>query len=54
MLPTGADLLVSIQAVLLNWTKGFNASDCEGRDVVQLLRDAAQRKRVGKGWGFVP
>ncbi|XP_015731715.1 hexokinase-3 isoform X3 [Coturnix japonica] len=33
------------KAVLLNWTKGFNASDCEGRDVVQLLRDAAQRKR---------
>ncbi|XP_065546251.1 hexokinase-3-like isoform X2 [Lathamus discolor] len=32
------------KAVLLNWTKGFNASGCVGQDVVQLLRDAAQRK----------
>uniref|UniRef100_A0A8C6J670 Phosphotransferase n=1 Tax=Melopsittacus undulatus TaxID=13146 RepID=A0A8C6J670_MELUD len=32
------------KAVLLNWTKGFNASGCVGKDVVQLLRDAAQRK----------
>ncbi|XP_065546254.1 hexokinase-3-like isoform X4 [Lathamus discolor] len=34
------------KAVLLNWTKGFNASGCVGQDVVQLLRDAAQRKEV--------
>ena len=54
MLPTGAALLVSLQAVLLTWTKGFNASGCVGQDVVQLLRKAAQRKQVGKGWGSVP
>lgn len=42
-------LLSPLQAVLLNWTKGFNASGCVGQDVVQLLRDAAQRKEVGKG-----
>ncbi|NXK17988.1 HXK3 protein, partial [Arenaria interpres] len=33
------------KAVLLNWTKGFSASDCVGKDVVQLLREAAQRKQ---------
>ncbi|XP_021265806.1 hexokinase-3-like isoform X4 [Numida meleagris] len=32
------------KAVLLNWTKGFSASGCVGQDVVQLLREAAQRK----------
>nr|XP_047936329.1 hexokinase-3 [Anser cygnoides] len=33
------------KAVLLTWTKGFSASGCVGQDVVQLLRDAAQRKQ---------
>ncbi|NXL42537.1 HXK2 protein, partial [Podilymbus podiceps] len=33
------------KAVLLSWTKGFSASGCVGRDVVQLLREAAQRKQ---------
>ncbi|NWR50242.1 HXK3 protein, partial [Regulus satrapa] len=33
------------KALLLTWTKGFSASDCVGQDVVQLLRDAAQRKQ---------
>ncbi|OXB81001.1 UNVERIFIED_CONTAM: hypothetical protein H355_006084, partial [Colinus virginianus] len=33
------------KAVLLNWTKGFSASGCVGQDVVQMLRDAAQRKQ---------
>ncbi|NXQ27162.1 HXK3 protein, partial [Alaudala cheleensis] len=33
------------KALLLTWTKGFSASGCVGQDVVQLLRDAAQRKR---------
>ncbi|NXN38659.1 HXK2 protein, partial [Rhinoptilus africanus] len=32
------------KAVLLTWTKGFSASGCVGEDVVQLLREAAQRK----------
>ncbi|XP_010086032.1 PREDICTED: hexokinase-2-like, partial [Pterocles gutturalis] len=33
------------KAVLLAWTKGFSASGCVGQDVVQLLRQAAQRKQ---------
>ncbi|NXO84031.1 HXK2 protein, partial [Sitta europaea] len=33
------------KALLLTWTKGFSASDCVGEDVVQMLRDAAQRKQ---------
>ncbi|NXL87979.1 HXK2 protein, partial [Alectura lathami] len=33
------------KAVLLTWTKGFSASGCVGQDVVQMLRDAAQRKQ---------
>ncbi|KAF2987916.1 hypothetical protein EK904_011430 [Melospiza melodia maxima] len=33
------------KALLLTWTKGFSASGCVGEDVVQLLRDAAKRKR---------
>ncbi|NWR79586.1 HXK2 protein, partial [Centropus unirufus] len=35
------------KAVLLNWTKGFSASGCVGRDVVQLLQEAAERKKFG-------
>uniref|UniRef100_A0A8C8S2C9 Hexokinase-3 n=1 Tax=Pelusios castaneus TaxID=367368 RepID=A0A8C8S2C9_9SAUR len=33
------------QGILLSWTKGFSASDCVGKDVVQLLREAVQRKQ---------
>ncbi|NWV37690.1 HXK2 protein, partial [Grantiella picta] len=33
------------KALLLTWTKGFSASNCVGRDVVQLLREAAERKQ---------
>ncbi|NXF47236.1 HXK3 protein, partial [Oceanites oceanicus] len=33
------------KAVLLSWTKGFSASGCVGQDVVELLREAAQRKQ---------
>uniref|UniRef100_A0A8C8XSX9 Hexokinase-3 n=2 Tax=Panthera leo TaxID=9689 RepID=A0A8C8XSX9_PANLE len=36
------------QGILLNWTKGFNASDCEGQDVVCLLREAIGRKQAVK------
>ncbi|XP_050167947.1 hexokinase-3 isoform X3 [Myiozetetes cayanensis] len=32
------------KALLLTWTKGFSASGCVGQDVVQLLREAAERK----------
>lgn len=40
--------------MLLSWTKGFSASGCVGQDVVHLLREAAQRKQVGQGWGPIP
>ncbi|KAJ6653241.1 hypothetical protein lerEdw1_009405 [Lerista edwardsae] len=32
------------EAILLKWTKGFNASGCEGEDVVGLLKDAIHRR----------
>ncbi|XP_032259674.1 hexokinase-3 [Phoca vitulina] len=34
------------QGILLNWTKGFNASDCEGQDIVCLLREAIGRRQA--------
>uniref|UniRef100_A0A8C6U2J4 hexokinase n=1 Tax=Neogobius melanostomus TaxID=47308 RepID=A0A8C6U2J4_9GOBI len=30
--------------ILVTWTKGFKATDCEGEDVVDLLREAIKRK----------
>ncbi|XP_018414385.1 PREDICTED: hexokinase-2 isoform X2 [Nanorana parkeri] len=30
--------------ILLKWTKGFNASGCEGEDVVNLLKEAIHRR----------
>lgn len=30
----------------MTWTKGFKATDCEGEDVVELLREAIKRKEV--------
>ncbi|XP_053769214.1 hexokinase-3 [Desmodus rotundus] len=36
------------QGILLTWTKGFNASDCEGQDVVGLLRQAIGRRQAVK------
>ncbi|XP_005915171.1 hexokinase-1 [Haplochromis burtoni] len=30
--------------ILVTWTKGFKATDCEGEDVVGLLRDAIRRR----------
>ncbi|XP_078285140.1 hexokinase-2 isoform X2 [Rhinoraja longicauda] len=32
------------QGILLNWTKGFKATGCEGKDVVILLREAIKRR----------
>nr|XP_056716380.1 hexokinase-2 [Euleptes europaea] len=32
------------EAILLNWTKGFKATGCEGEDVVALLKDAIHRR----------
>ncbi|KAG8513112.1 Hexokinase-3 [Galemys pyrenaicus] len=34
------------QGILLNWTKGFKASGCEGQDVVCLLREAIGRRQA--------
>uniref|UniRef100_A0A4W4FFI4 Hexokinase-2 n=1 Tax=Electrophorus electricus TaxID=8005 RepID=A0A4W4FFI4_ELEEL len=34
------------QGILLNWTKGFKATGCEGEDVVALLKDAIHRMEV--------
>uniref|UniRef100_A0A672ZFR3 hexokinase n=1 Tax=Sphaeramia orbicularis TaxID=375764 RepID=A0A672ZFR3_9TELE len=31
---------------LLTWTKGFKATDCEGHDVVNMLREAIKRRNV--------
>lgn len=36
------------KGILIKWTKGFNASDVEGKDVVALLREAFDRKQVIK------
>ncbi|TNN77541.1 Hexokinase-2 [Liparis tanakae] len=33
------------QGILLNWTKGFKASGCEGQDVITLLKEAVHRRR---------
>ncbi|XP_069756959.1 hexokinase-1 isoform X2 [Narcine bancroftii] len=32
------------EGILLKWTKGFKATDCEGEDVVTMLRDAIKRR----------
>ncbi|PWY97630.1 hypothetical protein BCV70DRAFT_48525 [Testicularia cyperi] len=34
------------QGVLIHWTKGFNCPDAPGKDVVQLLQDALDRKHI--------
>lgn len=39
-------MCVCIQGILLTWTKGFKATDCEGEDVVGLLREAIKRREV--------
>lgn len=31
----------------MTWTKGFKATDCEGEDVVGLLREGIKRREVG-------
>ncbi|XP_048450553.1 hexokinase-2-like [Rhincodon typus] len=32
------------QAILLKWAKGFKATGCEGKDIVDLLREAIKRR----------
>lgn len=34
------------QGTLVGWTKGFKATDCEGEDVVDMLREAIRRRNV--------
>lgn len=34
------------KAKLVQWTKGFKCSDVEGKDVVQMLKDALARRKV--------
>lgn len=38
---------VCVQGILVTWTKGFKATDCEGENVVGLLREAIKRREVG-------
>lgn len=38
--------LFMMQGILVNWTKGFKATDCEGEDVVNLLREGIKRREV--------
>lgn len=38
---------VCVQGILVTWTKGFKATDCEGEDVVGLLREGIKRREVG-------
>ncbi|KAM9744414.1 hexokinase-2 [Menidia menidia] len=33
------------EGILLRWTKGFKATDCVGKDVVTLLKEAVRRKQ---------
>uniref|UniRef100_A0A3B4GAA9 Phosphotransferase n=1 Tax=Pundamilia nyererei TaxID=303518 RepID=A0A3B4GAA9_9CICH len=35
------------KSILIRWTKGFNCSGVEGKDVVQLLKEAIHRRGVG-------
>uniref|UniRef100_A0A8C7U0G6 hexokinase n=1 Tax=Oncorhynchus mykiss TaxID=8022 RepID=A0A8C7U0G6_ONCMY len=35
--------------ILVNWTKGFKCTDCEGEDVVELLREGIKRKEMEDG-----
>lgn len=39
-------LCFCMQGILVTWTKGFKATDCEGEDVVGLLREAIKRREV--------
>ncbi|KAG8435281.1 hypothetical protein GDO86_013290 [Hymenochirus boettgeri] len=32
------------KGILVGWTKGFKATDCEGQDVVDMLREAIKRR----------
>lgn len=51
MLRSKTSSLNSLQAELISWSKGFQCSNVEGKDVVQLLQAAISRQEVGAGWG---
>lgn len=34
------------KGILIKWTKGFHASGVVGKDVVQMLKEAFQRRQV--------
>lgn len=34
------------QGTLLTWTKGFSATNAQGKDVVKMLQDALDRKHL--------
>lgn len=38
------------RAFLVKWTKGFKCSNVVGNDVVELLKDAIERKGVSFFW----
>lgn len=38
------------QGTLVGWTKGFKATDCEGEDVVDMLREAIRRRNVSSSF----
>ena len=53
LLPLGFTFSFPVQqkglniGIMMKWTKGFDVSGVVGRDVVQLLREAFQRRKVG-------
>lgn len=47
----GTSSTCSLQAELISWSKGFQCTDVEGKDVVQLLQAAISKQEVGAGWG---
>lgn len=49
MSPSSFPLAVSLQSILVTWTKGFKCSSVEGRDVVSLLRKSIKKRGV-RGW----
>ena len=44
-------MLSLTSGILLKWTKGFTATGVENQDVVVLLKEALDRKKVGVGRG---
>lgn len=38
--------VLCFQSILIRWTKGFACEGVEGKDVVQLLREAIKRRGV--------